>query len=255
MQFILAGVLMGMTAVNANAETENFDSARVGMPPPDWTAGVTGRGSPRWTIEADATAPSKPNVLKQTGKSTFSWCVKNGVSITDGFVEVKFKPISGKEDQAGGLVWRWKDGDNYYVARANALENNISLYYTEKGSRKTIKYVDAPVPGNVWHTLRVEFSGKRIKVALDTRHLKDPNPYSDLWAWHGKWSSGDLPTYRSRRGHLSELYDPLIQSIKSKTSSQRVEMFEEPTGWAKVDRGLREVRERLAQAKNRRPWS
>ncbi len=167
MKLILVGVLMGITAVNANAETENFDSARVGVPPPEWTAGVTGGGSPQWMIEADVTAPSKPNVLKQTGKGTFPWCVKNGVSITDGFVEVKFKPISGKEDQAGGLVWRWKDGDKYYVARANALENNVSLYYTEKGSRKTIKYVDAPVPGNVWHTLRVEFSGTRIKVALD----------------------------------------------------------------------------------------
>ena len=106
-------------------------------------------------------------MLKQAGQGTFPWCVKKSAALADGFVEVKFKPISGKEDQAGGVVWRWKDGDNYYVARANALENNVSLYYTEKGNRRTIKYVDAPVPGNVWHTLRVEFSGKRIKVMLD----------------------------------------------------------------------------------------
>ena len=158
---------MSMIAINAKAETENFDKARVGALPTGWTTGVTGGGSPRWTIEMDATAPSKPNVLKQAGKGTFPWCVKNGVTMTDGFVEVKFKPISGKQDQAGGLVWRFKDGDNYYVARANALENNVSLYYTEKGDRKTIKYVDAPVPGNVWHLLRVEFLGKRIKVSLD----------------------------------------------------------------------------------------
>jgi hypothetical protein len=167
MKFILAGVLMSMIAINAKAETENFDKAKVGALPTGWTTGVTGGGSPRWTIEMDATAPSKPNVLKQAGKGTFPWCVKNGVTMTDGFVEVKFKPISGKQDQAGGLVWRFKDGDNYYVARANALENNVSLYYTEKGDRKTIKYVDAPVPGNVWHLLRVEFLGKRIKVSLD----------------------------------------------------------------------------------------
>jgi len=82
-------------------------------------------------------------------------------------VEVKFKPISGKEDQAGGLVWRWKDGDNYYVARANALEDNVSLYYTQNGRRNTIKYVDAPVAKNQWHTLRVEFMAKRIQVSLD----------------------------------------------------------------------------------------
>ncbi len=158
---------MGMIAINAQAETENFDSVAVGALPPGWTMGVTGGGSPRWAIEADATAPSKPNVLKQLGKGAFPWCVKNGVAVTDGFVEVKFKPISGKQDQAGGVVWRFKDGDHYYVARANALENNVSLYYTEQGNRKRIKYVDAPVPGNVWHTLRVEFLGKRIKVSLD----------------------------------------------------------------------------------------
>lgn len=67
----------------------------------------------------------------------------------------------------GSVLWRWTDGDSYYVARANALENNVSLYYTEKGSRKTIKYVDAPVAGLVWHALRVEFKGTHVKVSLD----------------------------------------------------------------------------------------
>jgi hypothetical protein len=139
----------------------------LGKTPDGWVAGVTGRGTPRWTVESDATAPSKHNVLKQSGSGTFPWCVAREASLADGFVEVHFKPISGKEDQAGGVVWRWKDGDNYYVARANALENNVSLYYTEGGSRKTIKYVDAPVAGNQWHTLRVEFKARRIKVILD----------------------------------------------------------------------------------------
>ena len=97
----------------------------------------------------------------------FPWCVRKDVSVADGFVEVRFKAISGREDQAGGVVWRWKDGDNYYVARANALENNVSLYYTANGRRNTLKYVDAPVPGNTWHALRVEFSGKKIRVIYD----------------------------------------------------------------------------------------
>ncbi len=153
--------------MTALAETAGFDSDTPGLLPTGWVAGMTGRGMPRWTIEADPSAPSKPNVLKQSGTATFPWCVRTGVSVTDGFVETRFKPVSGKEDQAGGVVWRWKDGDNYYVARANALEDNVSLYYTENGSRKTIKYVDAPVPGNVWHLLRVEFSGTRINVILD----------------------------------------------------------------------------------------
>jgi hypothetical protein len=106
-------------------------------------------------------------VLKQSGAGDFPWCVRKGAPIADGFVEVKFKPLAGKEDQAGGVVWRWKDGGNYYVARANALENNVSVYYTENGSRKTIKYVDAPVAGRQWHVLRVEFKGTRIRVLLD----------------------------------------------------------------------------------------
>ena len=146
--------------------TISFDQDAAGTVPAGWRAGVTGHGSPKWSVEADATAPSKPNVLIQSGSGTYPWCVKQDTSFADGYVEVKFKPISGKEDQAGGLVWRWKDRDNYYVARANALEDNVSLYYTQNGSRRTLKYVDAPVPGNTWHTLRVEFSGKEIRVLL-----------------------------------------------------------------------------------------
>src|SRR5882672_11204299 len=167
MKFMLAALLAGISVMNAHAVTENFDSATVGALPAGWRCGVTGKGSPHWQVEAEAAAPSKPNVLKQSGSGTFPWCVKPDALFADGYVEVKFKPISGREDQAGGVVWRWKDGDNYYVARANALEDNVSLYYTQNGSRKTIKYVDAPVSRNTWHTLRAEFSGKRIRVILD----------------------------------------------------------------------------------------
>jgi ornithine cyclodeaminase/alanine dehydrogenase-like protein (mu-crystallin family) len=158
---------LAAAALSAHAETESFDMAKPGSLPPGWECGVTGKGTPRWSVEADATAPSAPHVLQQSGSGTFPWCVKKDVALADGSVEVKFKPMRGREDQAGGVVWRWKNGDNYYVARANALENNISLYYTEKGRRNTLKYVDAPVPANTWHTLRVEFSGTRIRVALN----------------------------------------------------------------------------------------
>jgi Domain of Unknown Function (DUF1080) len=161
-----AAVTITATSVTM-AETDTFDKAQPGPPPNAWSCGVTGRGSPKWTVESDASAPSKPNVLKQSGSGTFPWCVKKDVAIADGFVEVKFKSIEGREDQAGGLVWRWTNGDNYYVARTNALENNVSLYYTEAGQRITLKYVDAPVPRNQWNTLRVEFVGKRLKVLLN----------------------------------------------------------------------------------------
>ena len=146
-------------------------------------------------MEVDAGAPSAPNVLKQSGRGDFPWCVRKGALIADGFVEVKFKALSGREDQAGGVVWRWKDGDNYYVARANALENNVSLYYTEGGRRKTIKYVDAPVAGNAWHVLRAEFQGTRIRIVLDGK------PYIEIDDSHiagpgavGLWTKADSVT-------------------------------------------------------------
>jgi hypothetical protein len=188
--FILVAIM-----TTTHAETISFDRDAPGALPAGWRAGVTGRGSPKWTVEADASAPSKPHVLKQGGSGTFPWCVRPDAALTDGYVEVKFKPLTGREDQAGGVVWRWKDGDNYYVARANALENNVSFYYTANGKRNTLKYVDAPVPGNAWHTLRVEFSGRKIRVILDGK------PYIDVDDDHlggagavGVWTKADSVT-------------------------------------------------------------
>ena len=189
-----AAIAITATSVAA-AETDTFDKAQPGSPPSDWTCGVTGRGAPKWLIEADASAPSKPNVLKQSGSGAFPWCVKKDVAIADGFVEVKFKPLEGREDQAGGLVWRWKDGDNYYVARANALENNVSLYYTEAGQRVTLKYVDAPVPRNQWHTLRVEFAGKKITVLLNgKRYIEVEDGHIAGPGAVGVWTKADSIT-------------------------------------------------------------
>ena len=179
----------------ASAETISFDNDAAGTLPPAWQQGVTGRGAAKWAVAADESAPSKPNVLRQSGVGAFPWAVLRGTAIENGFVEVKFKALAGREDQAGGVVWRWKDGDNYYVARANALENNVSLYYTEGGRRITVKYVDAPVPPKVWHTLRVEFSGERISVALNGKtyidlkdaHIKGPGAV-------GLWTKADSVT-------------------------------------------------------------
>ena len=179
----------------SHAENFTFDTDTPGSLPAGWEQGVTGRGAARWAVRGDESAPSKPNVLQQSGVGSFPWVVRRGVSVADGYVEVKFKPLEGREDQAGGIVWRWKDGDNYYVARANALENNVSLYHTTAGRRNTIKYVDAPVAPKVWHTLRVEFSGRRIRVALDGK------TYIDLEDAHiagpgavGLWTKADSVT-------------------------------------------------------------
>jgi hypothetical protein len=183
-----------LSASAAVAETENFDQDKPGTVPAGWSCGVTGTGSPRWVVDSEPSAPSAPNVLRQSGSGTFPWCVKNA-SLADGFVEVKFRAEKGRQDQAGGVVWRWKDGDNYYVARANALENNVSLYYTESGRRKTIKYVDAPVPRNTWHTLRVEFAGTRIKVLLNGKaYIEAQDDHMAGAGAVGVWTKADSVT-------------------------------------------------------------
>ena len=87
-----------------------------------------------------------------------------------------------------------------------------------------------------------------IRQELDQRGLPDPNPYHDLWAWYGRWSGGDLPSYRSRRQYLGELFNPLIDRIRRGPSAQGVEVFGEPTGWARVDRAVGEMRRLLEQA-------
>jgi hypothetical protein len=190
------GILLSqLWSGNAMAETFNFDADVVGTVPAGWLAGVTGQGAHRWSVETDASAPSRPNVLKQSGRGDFPWCVIRGTSIADGHVEVLFKPLAGAEDQAAGVVWRWKDGGNYYVARANALEKNVSLYYTQAGRRITIKYVDAPVAGKRWHALRVEFSGTRIRVALDGKtYIEADDDHIAGAGAVGVWTKSDSVT-------------------------------------------------------------
>ena len=198
LQIVNAGIVcagFALVGEMAMAETINFDTNSIGSAPSGWSAGVTGRGSFRWTVEADASAPSKSNVLKQSGRGDFPWCVKNEPQFADGYAEVKFKPVSGKEDQAGGVVWRWKDGDNYYVARANALEDNVSLYYTQHGRRIPIKYVDAAVAKDQWLTLRVEFAGKRIRVALDGKvYIEADDEHIGGAGRVGVWTKADSVT-------------------------------------------------------------
>jgi hypothetical protein len=161
---MLTMVLPGSAAL---AQTVNFDNLKTGPPPPGWTATKTGSGEAKWSIEADATAPSQPNVLKQSGQATYPVCIKDDTSLQNGFVAVKFKPISGKEDQAGGVIWRAKDSNNYYVARANALEDNVTIYHTISGRRTEKKRTSMKVATNQWHDLRVDFQSNHFTVTLD----------------------------------------------------------------------------------------
>jgi hypothetical protein len=188
-------IFIFLPTLSAHGEKFNFDKDEPNKAPKEWRVGVTGKGNPKWVVIRDSTAPSVPNVLYQSGEGTFPWCVIPRVSLTDGFVEVKFKSLSGKIDQAGGLIWRFKDVNQYYIARANALENNVSLYYVKKGRRTTIKYVDAQVPHNTWNTIRAEFTGDEIKFFLNGKK------YIDLKDEHisgagavGVWTKADSKT-------------------------------------------------------------
>ena len=193
----MTALIMGTSVLTnaALAQTVNFDSADTGKPPAGWTATQTGKGEAKWTIEKDDTAPSKPNVLKQSGEATYPVCLKNDTSVKDGFVEVKFKPISGKEDQAGGLIWRAKDSDNYYIARANALEDNVTIYHTIKGKRSEKKRTNMKVASGAWHTLRVDFSGNDFTVTFDGKKAIEWNDKTFTEAGMvGVWTKADSVT-------------------------------------------------------------
>lgn len=198
-----AAALVLMADGSAMAETVNFDNAATGAAPDGWTLTMTGRGQPKWTIEAEPTAPSKPNVLKQSGQATFPLALKNGTRIQDGFIEVRFKAIAGSEDRAAGLVWRAKDADNYYVVRANALEDNVVLYKTIKGVRSALDVVGrkggygvkVSVPSGQWHALRCEFAGTRFKVTYDGKPMFEVEDASIRAAGMiGLWTKADSVT-------------------------------------------------------------
>src|SRR6185369_11890900 len=150
-----------------------------GALPADWSAGITGTGNAKWEIVADGVAPTAHNVLRQSGEATFCWAVKRDTKVQDGFVEVKVKPIASKEDQGGGIVFRFQDGNNYYVVRGNALEDNVVLYKTVNGKRSSLPVkgrmfgygVDARVAEGRWNALRVDFAGKLFTVSFNGAKL------------------------------------------------------------------------------------
>ena len=196
-------IMLFGTAVAGVAESVTFDRETSGAPPKGWTLTMTGRGTPKWSVERDDTAPSKEKVLKQSGEATYPLALKDGTSIKDGFVEAKFKAISGSEDRAGGLVWRARDAGNYYVVRANALEDNVVLYKTVKGVRNSLDIVGRrggygvkqAVPANQWHMLRVEFLGTRFKVIFNDKPLfeVDDSTFAEP-GMVGLWTKADSVT-------------------------------------------------------------
>jgi hypothetical protein len=148
--------------------------------------------------------------------------LKDNTAIQDGFIETKFKAIAGSRDRAAGLVWRAKDANNYYVARANALENNIVPYKTVNGVRSPLDIVGrkgwygvtVPVPANAWHSLRVEFASARFRVVYNGKSLFEVE--DAIFGGAGKvglWTKADSITL------LDPLsYCPLAHEACSKSS-------------------------------------
>jgi hypothetical protein len=169
----------------ASAEVLDFEKDRAGEPPAGFTIAQTGPGElPRWRVEEDPSAPSGKQVLVQRSadetRSRFPLAIYDQTSFANGTISVRFRALSGSVDQAAGVVWRYRDPENYYVVRANALEENVVLYKVERGKRSDLKPVDAglfaygkkaPVRAGAWQQLRVEVEGDAFRVSLDGSHL------------------------------------------------------------------------------------
>lgn len=191
----LLTVLAALAVSVAAAQTVNFDNTAVGKLPRHWISTKTGAGEPKWTVATDDSAPSKPMVLKQSGVATYPLCIKGDTHVKDGFVAVNFKAVAGKQDQAGGVIWRCKDVDNYYVARANALEDNVTIYHTSQGRRVAFKNVDTKVAPGQWHSLRVDFAGNQFTVTLDGKKVIEATDDSFPDAGKvGVWTKADSVT-------------------------------------------------------------
>jgi Domain of Unknown Function (DUF1080) len=179
----------------------NFDSDSAGQLPQKFHAALTGSGSEvKWAILADPSAPSKPNVVAQTSTDKtdyrFPLLIGDEGSFRNLDLSVRFKAVSGNIDRAGGLVFRLKDPNNYYIVRANALENNYRLYHVVNGRRSQFAGANLKVTSGEWHELRVEAVGNKITCYYDGS--KKIEATDDTFRDAGKiglWTKADSVTY------------------------------------------------------------
>jgi len=198
---VLCALLAGCAGPMSREEmvalrTINFDSCPAGQLPPDFSTALTGGGGPiSWIVREDLAAPDKKKVLVQESSDgtsyRFPMCIYEKTVARDVAVEVDYKAISGKVDQAGGIVLRYTPG-NYYIARANALEDNVILFKTVRGKRSKIVEVPVKVTAGEWHTLRFEARGPHLKVFFDGKVVieKDDTTFSHP-GQVGLWTKAD----------------------------------------------------------------
>ncbi|MCK6529310.1 DUF1080 domain-containing protein [Myxococcota bacterium] len=190
------------SAADAGASrTFDFDSDPADAAPTGFSFGRTGSGSTgRWTVLAVADAPSRPKVLAQLDADDtdvrFPVAVADAPSPRDLRLSVRCKPVSGLVDQACGLVFRYRDEDNYYVTRANPLENNIRLYTVKGGKRRQLASWSGIVTTGAWHEYVVEVRGDHIRVSWDGTNVLDrhDSTFGDAGRV-GLWTKADSVTW------------------------------------------------------------
>ncbi|MCI0366125.1 MAG: DUF1080 domain-containing protein [Phycisphaerales bacterium] len=182
--------------------TVNFDKNATGKLPEGWKAEGTNQKGPvaTWQVMADPTAPSGPNVLalskiNHDSGDTYNICWSDRITFKDGQIEVRFKAISGEEDQGGGVIWRARDKNNYYIARYNPLEENYRVYFVKDGARKQLATQKIAIPAGEWHTMKIEHKGDHIECSLDgKKHLDVHDATFASEGGVGLWTKADAVT-------------------------------------------------------------
>lgn len=177
------------TAAAGQSEEWTFDRDEPGRPP----AGAEVYGG-SWEVAAAADAPSAPHVLRQTATAEFP-AVRFGSHVyTDLVASVRFKPVAGADDRAAGIIFRVQDRDNYYILRANALEDNVVLFRYAGGSRSSIKEAAAKVPSGQWNELRLEAEGNHFRGFLNQQLVIEATDGAFPAGGVGLWTKADSVT-------------------------------------------------------------
>jgi hypothetical protein len=204
MKAIAIAVLLVPAAVAADKPAKqsfSFDADKADAAPAGFSFGRTGDGPEgTWLVKAEKGAPSGGNVLAQTDADTtdfrFPVAVADAPAAADVTVSVKCKPISGKVDQACGLVVRYQDPKNYYVTRANALEGNVRFYYVKDGKRQQLASWKGKVARNKWHAYKLEAKGEQFVVTFDGKKVLDVKDKTFAQAGKvGLWTKADSVSY------------------------------------------------------------
>jgi hypothetical protein len=188
----------------ASGRVITFDTFPLGKTPPGWTVAMTNRGrAPQWEVRKDGSAATQPYVLAQVSTDPTGdrspLAILDNMALRDGDVSVRIKLVSGQAVQAGGLIWRYRDANNYYLARASALEQNVAVFKVQNGQRIRIlpgvKH-DLPANGHGWAILKVSVRGNRFQVYLDHRRILQgaDNTFSGPGGV-GLWTVADSVTY------------------------------------------------------------